>query len=364
MACAHEQSHELNPPRHGPRGYRVYGSVDFLYWLVRERPSPILLTTGPLGTPGTGVILGDPNYDSQDRTGVRGTLGTWLNDMQTFGFEVGGLYLGTRQPKFSTSAPVLARPFVDAVTGAESATVLSAPGVQAGAATVSALSRLWGAEASFRKELIRAPLYHLDLICGFRFLEVDDSLNITDRTTFGPSILGLGGASVVSSDRFGGRNSFYGYNTGLQTEFHYGRVYLDMYGKVALGDMHQVVNINGTTVLGLPGAANVALPGGLLALPSNGGRHSRDVFAVVPEVGINFGMQLTTHLRARVGYTFLYVSNVVRGGDQIDRTVNLTQRPALVGPAPALVGPARPYFAFRDTDFWAQGINAGLEFRY
>ena len=364
MACAKELSHELNPPRYGPRGYRVYGSLDSLYWLVRERPSPTLLSTGPLGAPGTGVILGNPNYDSQERSGARATLGTWLTEMQTFGVEVSGLWLAQRQPEFRTSAPLLARPFVNAATGAESAAVLSAPGVQAGAVTVSALSRLWGAEANFRKELIRAPLYHLDLIGGFRFLEVDDAMNITDRTTFAPNVLGLGGSSVVSSDRFGGRNSFYGHNTGLQAEFHYGRVYVDLYGKVALGDMHEVVSINGTTVFGRAGGLSAASPGGLLALPSNSGRHSRDVFAVVPEVGINFGVQLTSHLRARVGYSFLYVSNVVRGGDQIDRTVNLSQRPTLFGGAPTLAGPVRPLFDFRDTDFWAQGVNLGLEFRY
>jgi hypothetical protein len=28
------------------------------------------------------------------------------------------------------------------------------------------------------------------------------------------------------------------------------------------------------------------------------------------------------------------------------------------------VGPARPAFGFRETDFWAHGVNFGLEFKY
>jgi hypothetical protein len=253
---------------------------------------------------------------------------------------------------------------VNAVTGAESAVVLSAPGVQAGAARVSALSRLWGGEANARLELCRSCLLHLDLLGGFRYLEVDDGLNFTTRTAFAPDLAGLGGSSVVTSDRFGGRNTFYGGQVGMEAELHYGRFFVDLYGKVAFGEMHQVITINGTTVVTGSTGLSTALPGGLLALPSNSGRFSREAFAVVPEFGLNFGAQLTTHLRARVGYTFLYLSDVVRGGDQIDRTVNLTQRPGLFGTPGGLVGPARPVFDFRDTDFWAQGFNAGLEFRY
>jgi hypothetical protein len=269
-----------------------------------------------------------------------------------------------REPTFHSSAPVLARPFVNAVTGTDSALVLSAPGVQAGAASVSALSRLFGAEANARLELCRGCLFHLDLLAGFRYLEIDDSLTIDSRTTFAPNVLGLGGTSVVASDRFGGRNTFFGGQVGMEAELHYGRFFVDLWGKVALGDMHEIVSINGTTVLTGATGVSTALPGGLLAQPSNSGRYSQEAFAVVPEMGINFGVQLTAHLRARVGYTFLYVSNVVRGGDQIDRTVNLTGRPGLFSIPGAATGPARPLFDFRDTDFWAQGINAGLEFRY
>jgi hypothetical protein len=41
--------------------------------------------------------------------------------------------------------------------------------------------------------------------------------------------------------------------------------------------------------------------------------------------------------------------------------VNSSQLPAHTG---SFVGPPRPAFGFRDTDFWAHGVNFGVEFKY
>ena len=117
----------------------------------------------------------------------------------------------------------------------------------------------------------------------------------------------------------------------------------------------------GATFLDLPTGIVQRQPGGLLALPgSNIGRFSKDRFAVVPEVGLNLGYQVTESVRAFVGYDFLYLSDVVRAGNQIDTRVNTNQlqRPMVAG------GPTAPAFTFNGSDFWAQGLNFGLEFRY
>ena len=107
--------------------------------------------------------------------------------------------------------------------------------------------------------------------------------------------------------------------------------------------------------------------GGLLAEPSNIGIRSQDRFAVIPEMGVKLGYNFTPNIKAFVGYTFMYVSNVARPGDQIDRTVNISQQPILLGTTavnPPLVGAARPFPLFQTTDFWAQGVNFGLEIQY
>jgi hypothetical protein len=101
--------------------------------------------------------------------------------------------------------------------------------------------------------------------------------------------------------------------------------------------------------------------GGLLTQPTNIGERDRNVFSVVPEIGVNVGYQVTDGLRVFAGYSFMYWTNVVRPGDQVDRVVNVTQLPG--SPVP-FSGPARPAFSWNDTDFWAQGFNLGLEMRY
>ena len=65
------------------------------------------------------------------------------------------------------------------------------------------------------------------------------------------------------------------------------------------------------------------------------------------------------------GYTMLYTNNVVRPGKQIDRSINDTQSVAISeDPAARLAGPARPSFKFNGSDFWAQGVNVGLEYKW
>ena len=47
----------------------------------------------------------------------------------------------------------------------------------------------------------------------------------------------------------------------------------------------------------------------------------------MPEIGFTLGYDLTSRLKATVGYTLLYWSNVARPGDQIDLNVDSRQFP-------------------------------------
>jgi hypothetical protein len=203
----------------------------------------------------------------------------------------------------------------------------------------------------------RGASFRLDVFAGPRWLQLNEELVISEQVTDPTGTL----FSVV--DHFETRNNFYGGQVGARAEWQSGRWFVNVLGKVALGDTHQDVRINGTTTITAPGAAPITQPGGLLALPTNSGNFSRDAFSVVPEIGINVGRQLNDHLRVFAGYTFLYWSNVARPGDQIDLGVNPTQLPTAAGPG-ALLGPARPAFTFHESSFWAQGINIGMEFRW
>jgi hypothetical protein len=233
-------------------------------------------------------------------------------------------------------------------------------------------SRLWGADANVRQKLMNGCNYRLDLLGGFRYLELREDLHIHEN------LMVLGASPVTGiqlADRFGTRNQFYGGQVGLDGEYRWRRWFVEGRGTFALGSVNQEVGVNGTTVFNLANGIFppvVMGPGGLLAQMSNSGHFSRSRIAFVPEVGIKVGYQVTNNLRAYLGYDLLYLNNAVRPGDQIDRTVNIAQRPgvlimgntAVAVPGGLNGGPARPMPLFKETDFWAHGVNFGLEFRF
>jgi len=250
------------------------------------------------------------DFGSLLRKGLRADLGLWLNPQQSLGLELGGFWVDDR-----------------------------APGSQGQAGTLGVASQfhseLWGAEAILRAEVYRGTWAHLDVLAGFRYLSLDEALAIEEHDI---------AANVSTWDRCGTGNCFYGGQLGAETVLHYSRWFLDLWGKAALGVNDQTIDVNGTTVAG-----GQAFPGGNLASPALLGRHRRDEFAVVPEAGVRLGCELAQHVRVTAGYTFLYLTNAARPGVQID----------------ALLSAPRPSpFPFQSGEFWVQGLNLGVEFRF
>ncbi len=99
--------------------------------------------------------------------------------------------------------------------------------------------------------------------------------------------------------------------------------------------------------------------GGVYALASNiGTQHSND-WVVAPEFGLNVGYQLTSNVRLRLGYSFLFLDGIARAADQIDFTINQNLfPPAITG------GPNRPAVTPVRSDIWVQSINFGVEIQY
>ena len=72
--------------------------------------------------------------------------------------------------------------------------------------------------------------------------------------------------------------------------------------KVAFGWTKQTLRVNGiSAAFAADGAMLGAAPGGLFALPTNMGTFTESEFAVVPEVSLTVGCQLTEQLRTRSG---------------------------------------------------------------
>jgi hypothetical protein len=162
-------------------------------------------------------------------------------------------------------------------------------------------------------------------------------------------------------DRFETRNQFNGVDLGWRYRRTRGYWSFDSLLRMAVGVTNQTVMINGGTTITEPGQASESFVGGLRAQRTNIGTYDQDQFTVIPELNLNLGYQLTDHFRAMVGYTFIYWSNVVRPGDQIDYDIN----PALLPPEQVpFTGALRPGFEFDTTDYWVQGVSVGGEFRW
>jgi hypothetical protein len=101
----------------------------------------------------------------------------------------------------------------------------------------------------------------------------------------------------------------------------------------------------------------------LSILSSKAALFTRDEFTFVPELGVQVSYQVTPWLRALVGYDLLYVTDVARPGDQINLNVNPRQVPSSLRFGRG-GGALQPVTTLRDGDFWAQGVNFGLELRY
>jgi hypothetical protein len=312
------------------------------------------------------VLFGGTSLDNDERSGGRFTFGFWFDGEQCCGLESSTFFLAERSVRFGASSPglpILARPFFDVSAGQEASELVAFPGLLAGNVAVVSSSRLWGTELNLRSNWWRGCCWRFDSLLGFRYVGLDESLKVMENLTLPASAsLPLGGGIGVS-DSFGTHNNFWGGQLGAELELRQARWFLDLLGKVALGNTHEVVNINGNTTFFVPGSPPSVQSGGLLALPTNIGHFSRDRFAVVPEVGVKLGYQATERLRLFVAYSFLYISDVARPGHQIDRVVNVSQLPTQFGPG-SLVGSPSPIVLLKGTDFWAQGISFGLEFRF
>jgi hypothetical protein len=359
---------------------RFWVDGDVLLWWMRRANLPPLVTGSPAGTagaavgvpglPGTAVLFGGTPVNGEGRVGGRVTAGLWLDCDHTCGVEAYFFQLCNQTQRFSGGTPgSVGRPFIDASTGTPNAELVSLAGFLDGNLQASASTPgLIGTGALGRCNLCCGcdccgnQSYRLDALAGYRYLSLSDRVGIAENLTSTDPAQRRAplGTNILVTDSFHSHNQFHGADFGLTGEFRRNAWSLSGMVRIALGATLERVDINGTTIVTVPGFPPVVNSGGLLALSSNSGTHSRSPFAVVPEARVQLAYQATERVRVHVGYTFLYWSQVARAGDQIDLVVN----PALLPPPVPGASPLRPAFNFHGTGFWGQGIDLGLEFRF
>lgn len=353
-----------------------WDSDELLIWWPKAHNLPPLVTasrgTVPvLGRPETTLLIGDRSIDTQDIAGYRLTHGWSLNKSDTVGIEGRYFFLGTRTLSDSVTDPgndrfrAIGLPYTDAGTGQPAVFPLAVPGASSTRVTVSVSNRVQGAEANLVGNLFAARGVKVHALAGYRYFQANEGLRVEQTGLQYPTPeTGFHKTLGMIADQFDAHNEFHGGQVGLLADLHRGMFFVEMTGKAALGTNFEVVTIDGATHLI---TANYPVPllrsfhHGVYAQPTNIGRVTRSVFAVVPEGTFKVGLKYSERARFYVGYNFLYLSDAVRPGDQIDRTMNPSQFPLLGG---QVVGLDRPRAVVSHTDFWVQGLIIGFETRF
>lgn len=399
-----------------------YARGDYLMMWAKGMQTPPLVVRGEVGDSDAGTP-GDPSDDFQffnnafvvygneeilkgQRNGGRIILGYWLDDYGQLGIEGEYLALGKIDERFvdggDGTTPIVGRPYIDATTGFDAVEDVSFPGIM-GTVTVDSQSEFSSAGVRLRRNLCCVggcgpdcgdcvvgcgdpvgcgsgvgctwlddpylPMFahgrrQVDFIAGVRWVELEENLRVVEdlQTTDATA------TTFNLVDNFATSNEFFGGELGFIWDWSHRRWSLEVLSKLALGNTRQTVNITGSTVRDAGTTIESEKEGGLLTQYSNIGINERNVFAVIPELGVTLGYDLTERLRFNVGYSFIYWSRVARPGEQIDLEVNpqflsnYEGDPGFVDPATII--PARPQFVFRDSDFWVQGITLGFLYQY
>ena len=370
-------------------GERGTFTAEYLLWWVRRGPlaAPLVSTgtvntgdpltsSGPLTGPGTSVVFGARDLDFEAFSGMRLMGEFWSSSRDGIGMQLGGFRLEQRSVGFGAASdnagnPIIARPVFDVLNNEESAALVAFPDAFAGRIGARADTNLWGIESNLMVRGRWDECRQTKWLLGYRHLDLEEAI----ETLQGTLILPGGGGSfnnvdldpgdfVVLGDRFRGRNEFHGALFGVQTETVRDCWTLGLSFKLSLGVNRQEVHTAGYSArFDAAGTLTDSAAGGALALRTNSGTFRDEEFVAIPEIGLKASRQIGDRMRAFMGYDFMYWSDVVRPGNQINRNINVSHVPTAVL-FNAADDPRQPAPLFQTSDFWSQGLSFGFEFKF
>jgi hypothetical protein len=359
----------------------IWLGADLLFVTVPGIHTPIPLAlhgtvpyTGA-ALPPTTIAIGQNDLINDLRLGAKFSAGIWFDPCHINGVDADVFFAGpaSRDTLVTTSAafPTLLRPYINVNTPLPGTPAIppTPPGQPnfadivgqsgtAGAVLVHTYSFMDGAEVNYRRQLFANCGSSAYLLLGFRYLHMNEELDITESATVAgvvPPVLSL-------TDRFNTTNDFYGGQIGFVLEKDWGPWSLESDMKVALGANSETVTISGSNNF----ARNTSI--GLFAQPSNIGTYNHNNASVVPEFDLKLGYQMTPRLRLQMGLTFMYWSNVLQPGNQIDPIVDETMVPKPGAPpatfAPLSAANTHPIIPFARSDYYMYGLTFGFTYKW
>ncbi|MFQ3649246.1 MAG: BBP7 family outer membrane beta-barrel protein [Gemmataceae bacterium] len=357
---------------------RFWVRADYLFaWINGPANSATLLTTAPPNTerlqagvlddPRTSVLFGASptaaaGFNEAMRPGFRLTTGMFFHPQATVGGEMSFLMLGSRSVNFAANSDgnsILARPYRNAVSGAQEAVLVAFPEVSAGQVDFRVASgNFYNGTAGLFETFCNTGTIRLDSLLGYRFYRYDEAFRVRQTVNvIDPNF--VAGTQIVTRDDFSAQNEFHGVEIGLRAELALtSSIDLHLLAKVAGGNLRREVQISGAQQVFVPGNPALVERGGFLALESNSGRHVSNEFMAVPEFGAGLSLRATPNLRFHVGYNGILLCRAASVMPQVDTVLDPSLLPPATRPA---VGGDRPRFQLQRDNIWIQSIELGME---
>lgn len=332
-----------------------FGSAEWLLWYRRGQSFPVLAATGEDEDPAEVPLFGGEREGETSESGLRVTVGTWLDRTQCRSATVRLWGLGNEQIDFAVDGDAgltIVRPFFDVTTlpGSAEENIVVRPDTP-DFLRIGFESEVYGGDASIRQLWVRGLGARVDFLYGYQYLRLDERLAIRSRTG------GFPDAQLSVTDSFEVENEFHGGQIGLGAFYEEGCWTFHGLAKVGFGNLERRGTLAGTTTTQVGADPAATTNQGLLVRDTNAGSSSDSTFAVSPELSLGLGYRMNHWMDLSIGYSFLMVTDALQTWRTLDNqlAVNLEDPP---------VDPARPARTFSYGDYWAQGINFGVNFNY
>lgn len=338
-------------------GSGAWISADYLLWRLNGHLPGVV--SGALPQSG-GDQLAD--YHS----GLRVSLG-YQGDGSSGGFELSGFVLENAHKNFNAGDSIDPTANLDRIPlSVQQRLPIDPPGdIDPADRLLSALHgrtsrQLWGAEANCHTGRCCFGPLSFDFLAGARYLNLTENVTVAGDFTYAEPLTDPDEVpgnpengrtrTMHTFDSVTTRNRYFGGQVGTTVGYTQGAFSLDGTFKLGAGATYQQVRAFGFTTLdpaviepsaGAPtfNRPLTVLPGGLFTPGAFSQNRTRLSF--LPELSARASYNLTANVSAHVGYSFLYVSNVVRPSDVTNSVLDT-----------------------RSSHLTAHGLDLGLQFRY
>jgi hypothetical protein len=295
--------------------------------------------------------------DGDTRSGFRITAGIWADETHCTGFEANYLFMDLKRSRSTISSQDLSQTGLDGIPARAlliTDTTINPNDILTSTTTSSSYFRLWGIEGNFRRTVWWIGGFSFDLLAGFRYLSLDETLNLTGDFTFQdfnagettPFATDPRTLHMSTLDTAQAHDQFYGAQVGASFCYHCYRVTVDGFAKFAVGGTAEQTTVGGVTNIdagivetagtGFAPRPATTLQGGLLSANAIT-KSSRTRISVMPEWKASLGYQVTPNFRVYIAYDFLWWSNAAVISNQTATEIK---------------------------DFWVQGVDFGVQLRF